>query len=153
MFPYERFLTVLKAYVWNRAHLEGSIMEGYTVEEVVECCTDYVKDEKWIGLPIPLHEGRLWGRGRMGQKTFVDRDYNLVSEAHFSVLQQLMIAGPYIDEHLSELWKDNTDRTSAWIMKEHQRIFTTWLMYKDIPTEEAMMKMLASHPLSCVTSW
>jgi hypothetical protein len=39
----------------------------------------------------------------MGQKTFVDRDYNLVSEAHFSVLQQRMIAGPYIDEHLSEL--------------------------------------------------
>jgi hypothetical protein len=27
----------------------------------------------------------------MGQKTFVDRDYSLVSEAHFSVLQQLAI--------------------------------------------------------------
>jgi hypothetical protein len=35
-----------------------------------------------IGLPIPLHEGRLRGRGRMGQKSFIDRDYNLVSEAH-----------------------------------------------------------------------
>jgi hypothetical protein len=59
-------LTVLKAYVQNRAHPESSIMEGYTTEEVVECCTDYVKDRKWIGLPIPLHEGRLRGRGRMG---------------------------------------------------------------------------------------
>jgi hypothetical protein len=29
MFPYERFSAVLKAYVQNRAHLEGSIMEGY----------------------------------------------------------------------------------------------------------------------------
>jgi hypothetical protein len=38
-------------------------------------------------LPIPLHEGRLRGRERMGQKTFIDRDYSLVSEAHFSVLQ------------------------------------------------------------------
>jgi hypothetical protein len=65
MFPYERFLTVLKAYVWNRAHLEDSIMEGYRIEEVVECCTDYIKDGKWIGLPIPLHEGRLRGKGRM----------------------------------------------------------------------------------------
>jgi hypothetical protein len=62
-------------------------MEDYTTEEVVECCTDYVKDEKRIDLPIPLHEGRLRGRGRMSQKTFVDRDYTLVSEAHFSVLQ------------------------------------------------------------------
>jgi hypothetical protein len=53
--------------VWNRAYPEGSIMEGYTTEEVVECCTNYVKEGKRIGLPIPLHEGRLRGRGRMGQ--------------------------------------------------------------------------------------
>jgi hypothetical protein len=120
---------------------------------VVECCVDYVKDGKWIGLPIPLHEGRLRGRERMGQKTFVDRDYTLVSEAHFSILQQLMIAGPYIDEHLSELRRDNIDYTDSWIMKEHRRVFTTWLMKKDIPIEDIKMKMLASHPSSCVTSW
>jgi hypothetical protein len=47
----------------------------------------------------------------MGQKTFVDRDYSLVSDAHLSVLQQLTIAGLYIDEHLSELQRDNTDCT------------------------------------------
>jgi hypothetical protein len=103
MFSYQRFLAVLKAYVRNHAHLKGSIMEGYTTEEVVKCCADYVKDGKWIGLPIPLHKGRLRGRGRMGQKTFVNRDYSLVSEAHFSVLQQLTVAKSYIDEHLSEL--------------------------------------------------
>jgi hypothetical protein len=38
-------------------------------------------------------------------------------------------------------------------MKEHQRVCTTWLMKKDIPTEDMMMKMLAFHPSSCVTSW
>jgi hypothetical protein len=88
-------------------------MEGYTTEEVVECCTDYVKDRKRIGLPIPLHEGRLRGRGRMGQKSFVDRDYNSVSEAHFSVLEQLEIDAPYIEEHLSEVRRDNIGRTEA----------------------------------------
>jgi hypothetical protein len=62
MLSYERYLTVLKSYVQNRAHPEGSIMEGYTIEEVVECCADYVKDGKRIGLSIPLHEGRLRGR-------------------------------------------------------------------------------------------
>jgi hypothetical protein len=87
MFSYKWYLVVLKSYVRNRAHPEGSIMEGYTTEEVVECCTDYVKDGKRIGFPIPLHEGRLRGRGRIGQKSFVDRDYNSVSDAHFSVLQ------------------------------------------------------------------
>jgi hypothetical protein len=153
MFLYERYLAVLKSYVRNRAHLEGSIMEVYTTEEVIECCADYVKDGKRIGLLIPLHEGRLRGRGRMSQKSFVDRDYNSVSEAHFSVLQQLKIAAPYIEEHLSELRRDNNGRTEAWIMKKHRRVFTTWLMDKDIPIEDMTMKMLASRPSSCVTTW
>jgi hypothetical protein len=63
IFLYERYLAVLKSYVRNRAHPEGSIMEYYTIEEVVECCTDYVNDGKRIGLSIPLHEGRPRGRG------------------------------------------------------------------------------------------
>jgi hypothetical protein len=64
MYPYEWYLPVLKSYVQNRAHPEGSVMEGYTTEEVIECCVYYVKDGKRICLPIPLHEGRLRGRGR-----------------------------------------------------------------------------------------
>jgi hypothetical protein len=63
-----------------------------------------------------------------------------------------MIAGAYIDEHLSELRRDNTNRIDSWIMKVHRRIFTIWLMEKDIPTENMMMKMLTSHPSSCMTS-
>jgi hypothetical protein len=88
----------------------------------------------------------------MSQKTSINRYYSLVSGAHFSVLQQLMIAEPYIDEHLSELRRDNIDRTDAWIMKEHRCVFTIWLMDKDIPTEEMTMKMLTSRPSSRVTS-
>jgi hypothetical protein len=89
----------------------------------------------------------------MGQKTFIDSNYSLVSEAHFSVLQQLTIAEPYIDEHLSELQRGNTGRTNAWIMKKHRRFVITWLMDKYIPTEDMTMKMLASRPSSYVTSW
>jgi hypothetical protein len=86
---------------------------------VVKCYTDYIKDGKRIGLPIPLHEGRLRGRGRMSQKSFVDRDYNSVSESHFSVLQQLKIVASYIEEYLLELRRDNIGSTEAWIMKEY----------------------------------
>jgi hypothetical protein len=46
MFPYERFLAVLKAYMQNCSHPEGYIMEGYTTEEVIEYCAYYVKDGK-----------------------------------------------------------------------------------------------------------
>jgi hypothetical protein len=38
-------------------------------------------------------------------------------------------------------------------MKEHRRVFTTWLIEKDIPTEDMTMKMLTSRPSSYVTSW
>jgi hypothetical protein len=45
MYPYEWFLVVLKAYVRNLAHMEGSIMEGYTTKEWVRSLyADYVKD-------------------------------------------------------------------------------------------------------------
>jgi hypothetical protein len=89
----------------------------------------------------------------MGQKTFIDRYYSFVSEALFSVLQQLVIAESYTDKRLSELRRENTVRKDAWIIKEHRRIFTTWLMDKDIPTEEITMKMLPSRPSSCITLW
>jgi hypothetical protein len=89
----------------------------------------------------------------MCQKSFVNSDYNSISETYFSVLQQLEIATPYIEEHLSELRRDNIGCTEAWIMKEHRRVFTTWLMDKEILREDMMMKMLASHTSSCVTSW
>jgi hypothetical protein len=38
---------------------EGSIMEGYTTEEVLECYNDYMKDGKPIGVPVSQYEGRL----------------------------------------------------------------------------------------------
>jgi hypothetical protein len=28
------------------------MIEGYTIEEVIECCVDYIKDGNPIGVPI-----------------------------------------------------------------------------------------------------
>jgi hypothetical protein len=52
MYLYERHMVVMKDYVHNRAHPEGSMIEGYTTEEVIECCVDYIKDGKPIGVPV-----------------------------------------------------------------------------------------------------
>lgn len=157
MFQLERYLGVLKGYVRNRAHPEGSIMEGYTTEEVIESCIDYISDGTMIGVPVPKHEGKLCGRGRMGKKTFRVEDYKLVHCAHGSVLQHLTIAEPYIEEHLDELRKENQNRTEDWIMREHKHRFSEWLMDKNIPfgdsLEEKTMKNLASGPSCFVTSW
>ena len=42
MYPFERYMAVLKGYVWNRANPEGCMIEGYHIEEVVGSCTDYI---------------------------------------------------------------------------------------------------------------
>jgi hypothetical protein len=56
-------MVVMKGYVRNRAHPEGSMIEGYTIEEVVECYADYIKDENPIGVPVSRYHGRLFEKG------------------------------------------------------------------------------------------
>ena len=59
MWTYERFMSVLNRYVLNRANPEGSMIEGYSTEEVIESCLGYLKDNVSFGLPIPHFLGRL----------------------------------------------------------------------------------------------
>jgi hypothetical protein len=49
MWPFERFMSVLKKYVLNRAHPEGSIAKGYVTEEVIEFCVDFVDQLTRLG--------------------------------------------------------------------------------------------------------
>jgi hypothetical protein len=57
MFPFERFMAVLKKYVRNRARREGSIASGNGIEEVIEFCVDFIDDLKLIGVPESRYEG------------------------------------------------------------------------------------------------
>ncbi len=119
MWAYERYMSILKGYVRNRAHPGGSMIEGYTTEEVVECCIDYMKDAEPIGVtPPPVHEGRLVGTGIVDNKRFYDEDFKDVAEAHSIVLQRLAIVEPYIQEHMNEIRARNPRRTAIWICKE-----------------------------------
>ena len=59
MFPFERFMGVLKKYVHNHARPEGSITKGYGIEEVIEFCVDFIPDLDPIGVPESRHEERL----------------------------------------------------------------------------------------------
>jgi hypothetical protein len=39
MYPMERYMKSLKTYVRNMARPEGSMVEGYTMEEAIGFCT------------------------------------------------------------------------------------------------------------------
>jgi hypothetical protein len=103
----------INGYVHNRAHLEGSMIEGYTTEVVIECCIDYIKDGKPICVLVSRHYGRLNGKGTKGHESFNDGRYERVCKTHFSIMHQLAVTRPYIEKHL--------------IMKQHKLHFTPWL--------------------------
>jgi hypothetical protein len=44
------------------------MIEGYTTEKVIECCVDYIKDGKLIGVQGLGHHGRLSGKVTKGHK-------------------------------------------------------------------------------------
>ena len=74
MFPFERYMAVLKKYVRNHSRPEGCIAKGYGAEEVIEFCVDFIDDLKPIGVPKLQYEGRLTGKGTLGNKSYVCTD-------------------------------------------------------------------------------
>ena len=60
MFPFERFMGVLKKCVRNRARPEGSIASAYGTEEVIDFCVDFIDDLKPIGVPESRYEETNW---------------------------------------------------------------------------------------------
>jgi hypothetical protein len=160
MWTYERFMSILNGYVSTRARPEASMIEGYYTEEVIESggpfCNSILKDQVAIGLSLSRYEGRLYGSGRMGQKSFIPPNYNTVLEAHHSILHQLEIMEPFI-QHINELREQNPGQTYDWVMKRHKLRFNTWLIVKDIPhrdtIEEQTINGLASGPSRQVTTW
>nr|ABG66009.1 transposon protein, putative, CACTA, En/Spm sub-class [Oryza sativa Japonica Group] len=114
MFPFERYMGVLKKYVRNRARPEASIAKGYRTEEVIEFCVEFIEDLRPIGVPESRHEGRLWGKGTLGRKAIMTVDNNL-------------FLAPYIEEHLALLRARNIGKSDAWITRHHIDTFPAWL--------------------------
>jgi hypothetical protein len=130
MFPFERFMGVLKKYVHNRARPEGSIAKGYGTEEVIEFCVDFIPDLDPIGVPKSRHEGRLSGKGTLGKKTYIGMGDDYFNKAHYTVLQNSTLVHPYIETHKQFLRSEFPGKNEAWIRSEHMETFSGWLRKK-----------------------
>jgi hypothetical protein len=97
-----------------------------------------MKDGKPISIPVSRHHGRLSGKGTKGHKSFTDVTYQRVYEVHFSIMQQLAVMRPYVEEHLQELHERIYDETL--ILKQHKLHFTAWLKELNIPIGETPEK-------------
>ena len=113
MFPFERFMGVLKKYVHNRAWPEGSISKGYVIEEVIEFCVDFIRNINPIGVSKSWHEERLSGKETLGKKAYISRDDDYFRKEHYTVLQNSSMVDLYIMVHKDIVRSEFPRRTEA----------------------------------------
>jgi len=66
-------MKVFRWYVRNRFKPEGGMVEGWSTEQVIEFCTYYLDINK-VGVLESHHEGRLGGKGTIGEKSMTVDD-------------------------------------------------------------------------------
>ena len=96
MYPFERFMKVLKGYVRNRNRPEGCIAECYIAEEGIEFCTEYLSNVEAIGIPSTSNIDQKVGASIFGGHT-MKVDSNLWLQAHHYVLENTTIIQPYVE--------------------------------------------------------
>ena len=96
MYPFERFMKVLKGYVRNRTRPEGCITECYIAEEGIEFCTEYLSNVDAIRIPSSSNIDQKVRAPIFGGHT-MKVDSNLWLQAHHYVLENTSIVQPYIE--------------------------------------------------------
>jgi hypothetical protein len=155
MYPYERFMSTLNRYTKNRARPEGSMVQGYSAEEVVDWCLGYIDPTNPIGLYKSRHEGRLAGIGTLGKKT-LNPDPDDYRRAHFLVLAHTTEVTPYIEEHKDHLRQENPNLSETWIARAHMKGFNNWFkkrILNDSSCTNEELQTLAEGPLFSITSY
>ena len=96
MYPFERYMKVLKGYVRNRNRPEGCMVECYIAKEAVEFCSEYIADVEPIGIPKSLSNEHMGGKGlSSGRLERIEvAEWEL---AHRIVLQNTTEVQPFIE--------------------------------------------------------
>ncbi|KAG6428069.1 hypothetical protein SASPL_112318 [Salvia splendens] len=165
MYPIERYLGTLKSYVRNRSKPEGSIAEGYLVEECLRFCSlylaDYVEskfnrasrnetvtDNTKIGLDVFTINGRSLGKG-----TAMRLDDVTLKKAHQYVLFNCEAVRPYIEQYWEVVEQSHPHVARHQLERIHSERFAGWFaqyvegltVYEENPTLRAL-KLLARGP-------
>ena len=96
--------------------------EGWSTKEALEFCIQYL-GHTGLGVPVSRLEGRLQGKGIIGEKRVRACGYSVVTHAHFTVLQQAHVVLPYVKKHTEELVAANISRSQVWLDKQHREKF------------------------------
>jgi hypothetical protein len=136
--------------VLNQAFRESSMVERYHTKEVIKCCQEYLQDKRGIILLDSWHKGRLAGKSTSWKKVFMDKNFTAVEHVHYSMLQQLQLVAPYIEEHLDVIRAESNGCTDDWIEVAQASIHS---FVQGDSNDERILHRLLQGPLSQVTSW
>ncbi|CAL2237917.1 unnamed protein product [Prunus armeniaca] len=129
MYPFERYMKVLKGHVQNRTRPKGCIAERYIAEEAVEFCTEHLSDVSTVGVPSSQKMGV--SRPLSGcTVSVVDRD--LLNQAHLYVLENTEEVLPYIEQHMIHIKTayPKFRKRTKWLQDKHNSTFIQWLRFK-----------------------
>ncbi|VVA38273.1 PREDICTED: transposon, partial [Prunus dulcis] len=118
MYPFERYMKVLKGYVQNRTRPEGCIAERYIAEEAVEFCTQHLSDVSTVGVPS-------------SQKMGVSKPLSGL-HTHLYVLENTEEVLPYIEQHMIHIKAayPKFRKRTKWLQDKHNSTFIQWLRFK-----------------------
>ncbi|XP_076933271.1 uncharacterized protein LOC143599119 [Bidens hawaiensis] len=155
MFFMERYLCKLKSYVQNKSRPEGSIAEGYLIEECLNFYSHYMhgvngrlnkgvedndgfKGENESNEPMFVNGGHPLGGKKRRQGKVTSYDVHLIEQAHRYALfnSDCEQVNDYINEH--EAYIENQPRQSRWARAQnHSHEFTGWfenkVIHNDVP--------------------
>ncbi|XP_027166667.1 uncharacterized protein LOC113766700 [Coffea eugenioides] len=138
MYLVERYLGTLKSYVRNKSRPEGSIAQGYLVEECINFCSLYLADyvetkfnrpnrneeihkEIEDGLDIFCESGYPLGRGK--PTVF---DAHILSKAHQYILFNCDAITPYIEQHRRLIEEEHPQVPQHLKECLHSKNFACW---------------------------
>ena len=84
--------------------------EGWSTKEALEFFIQYL-GHTGLGVPVSWHEGRLQGKGIIKEKCVHAREYSVLMQAHFTVMQPAQVVSPYVKKHKEELVVANSSRS------------------------------------------
>ncbi|KAK1612356.1 hypothetical protein QYE76_036029 [Lolium multiflorum] len=115
MMALERMNGFIKGYVRNRAHLDGSIVQGFLTEECISFCKNYLNedDPRPVRLPANKHLVRFEGVGHNAGKRELDADQDdrrtNFNRAHLVALQHMNEVEPWVDQDITMI-KSRADK-------------------------------------------
>ncbi|KAL5570769.1 hypothetical protein UlMin_020366 [Ulmus minor] len=128
MYPFERYMKLLKSYVRKGNNVEGCIAECYIAEEALEYCAEYLKDVSAVGVPRNMNNLSFDDHG-IGAGNVKLVDLKLLNQAHQYVLENTNEVEEYKEEHMEILKATNPikSKQQVWLQDEHNRTFADWL--------------------------